>query len=217
MTERAGLQLGVHLGQQNAPMADMVELWKRFDDVVDWISVWDHLYEAPPNGGKTPHFEAVATLGALASLTSKARIGCLMFCVPFRNPAALAKSCVAIDHISGGRFEPGFGAGWHEPEFRAHGYEFPSTGVRFDMLTDAFEILTGMLGPDATTTHQGKHFSVDGVTCVPGPLNGSMPLWAGGRGPKRTPAIAARYCSGWNVPYVDPVEYRRLNDQLDAA
>ena len=189
MTERAGLQLGVHLGQQNAPMADMVELWKRFDDV------WDHLYEAPPNGGKTPHFEAVATLGALASVTSKARIGCLMFCAPFRNPAVLAKSCVAIDHISGGRFEPGFGAGWHEPEFRAHGYEFPSTGVRFDMLTDAFEIITGMLGPDATTTHQGTHFSVDDVTCVPGPLNGSMPLWAGGRGPKRTPAIAARYCS----------------------
>ena len=217
MTERAGLQLGVHLGQQNAPMADMVELWKRFDDVVDWISVWDHLYEAPPNGGKTPHFEAVATLGALASVTSKARIGCLMFCAPFRNPAVLAKSCVAIDHIAGGRFEPGFGAGWHEPEFRAHGYEFPSTGARFDMLTDAFEIITGMLGPDATTTHQGTHFSVDDVTCVPGPLNGSMPLWAGGRGPKRTPAIAARYCSGWNVPYVDPVEYRRLNEQLDAA
>ena len=140
-----------------------------------------------------------------------------MFCAPFRNPAVLAKSCVAIDHISGGRFEPGFGAGWHEPEFRAHGYEFPSTGVRFDMLTDAFEIITGMLGPDATTTHQGTHFSVDDVTCVPGPLNGSMPLWAGGRGPKRTPAIAARYCSGWNVPYVDPVEYRRLNEQLDAA
>ncbi len=213
---RPGLQLGIHLGQQNTTMADLVERWQRFDGVVDWISVWDHLYEAPPNGGTTPHFEAVATLGALASVTTEARLGCLMFCVPFRNPALLAKACVAIDHISGGRFEPGFGAGWHEPEFRAHGFDFPSLGTRFDMLTDGLDIVTGMLS-GATTTHAGTHFHVDEVTCVPGPFVGAMPLWTGGNGPKRTPAIAAAYCAGWNVPYVGAEEFGRLNRQLDAA
>jgi alkanesulfonate monooxygenase SsuD/methylene tetrahydromethanopterin reductase-like flavin-dependent oxidoreductase (luciferase family) len=213
---RTGLQLGIHVGQQNTTMSDLLERVQRFDAVVDWVSVWDHLYEAPPNGGNTPHFEAVATLGALAAVTSTARLGCLMFCVPFRNPALLAKACVAIDHASGGRFEPGFGAGWHEPEFKAHGYEFPSLGTRFDMLTDGMEIITGMFGGD-TTTYSGAHFSVDEVTCVPGPLNSSMPLWAGGRGPKRTPAIAAKYCSGWNVPYVGAEEFGRLNRQLDDA
>ena len=76
--------------------------------------MWDHLYEAPPAGGQTPHYDAIATLGARASNTSNARLGCLMFCVPYRNPALLAKACVAIDHISQDRF----GAGWHAPEFR---------------------------------------------------------------------------------------------------
>ena len=217
MSTRRALQLGVHVGQQNAEMAELIALWKRLDERVDWISLWDHLYEAPPAGGTTPHYEAVATLSALASVTTKARLGCLVFCVPYRNPALLAKSVVAIDHISGGRFEPGFGAGWHQPEFVAHGYEFEEIGTRFDQLTEGLEIISGMLGPDETTTFSGEHFSVDEVSCVPGPMDGSIPLWTGGRGPARTPATAARFCSGWNVPYVGPTEFRRLNDRIDAA
>ncbi len=217
MSETSGLQLGVHVGQQNATMAELIALWQRLDERVDWISIWDHLYEAPPAGGTTPHFEAVASLSALASVTTKARLGCLVFCVPYRNPALLAKSIVAIDHLSGGRFEPGFGAGWHRPEFVAHGYEFEEIGVRFDQLTEGLEIISGMLGPDETTTFAGEHFSVDAVSCVPGPFDGTIPLWTGGRGPSRTPATAARFCSGWNVPYVGPDEYRRLNERIDAA
>jgi len=217
---RVPFSLGVHVGQQNATMAELMALWTRLDDIVDWISVWDHLYEAPPAGGTTPHFEAVATLGALASVTQRARLGCLMFCVPYRNPALLAKACVAIDHISGGRFEPGFGAGWHEPEFRAHGYDFDDVNVRFDILTEGLEIICSMLsgnGPETTTTFHGEHSRVDAVTCVPGPYDGAMPLWTGGRGRTRTPENAARFCSGWNVAYVDPSEFRRLNARVDAA
>ena len=214
---RRPLALGVHLGQQNATMDELVDLWRRLDDRVDWISMWDHLYEAPPAGGTTPHYEAVATLGALAAVTSRARLGCLMFCVPFRNPALLAKSIVAIDHVSRGRFEPGFGAGWHEPEFRAHGYTFHEVGTRFDQLTEGLEIISAMLSDDGPVTFTGEHFTVDQVSCVPGPFGRSIPLWTGGRGPRRTPATAARYCSGWNVPYVGPDDYRGLNDRLDAA
>ena len=211
------LALGVHVGQQNAGMAELVDLWRRLDDTVDWISIWDHLYEAPPAGGTTPHFEAVATLGALAAVTSKARLGCLMFCVPFRNPALLAKSIVAIDHLSEGRFEPGFGVGWHEPEFRAHGYEFHGVGTRFDQLTEGLEIISAMLESPEPTTFSGEHSRVDDVTCVPGPYDRAIPLWTGGRGSRRTPANAARFCSGWNVPYIGPDDYRQLNDRLDGA
>jgi alkanesulfonate monooxygenase SsuD/methylene tetrahydromethanopterin reductase-like flavin-dependent oxidoreductase (luciferase family) len=211
------LSLGVHVGQQNATMGELVALWQRLDRTVDWISVWDHLYEAPPAGGTTPHFEAIATLGALASVTEQARIGCLMFCVPYRNPALLAKACVAIDHIAEGRFEPGFGAGWHEPEFRAHGYEFADVATRFDMLSEGLEIVSSMLSGATATTFSGEHYRVDEVTCVPGPYAGTIPLWTGGRGSTRTPQNAARYCAGWNVPYVGPAEFRRLNDRLDAA
>ena len=56
------LRLGVHLGQQNASMAELTALWTRLDDVVDWISLWDHLYEAPPAGGTTPHIGATTEI-----------------------------------------------------------------------------------------------------------------------------------------------------------
>lgn len=217
MTARRPPQFGVHVGQQNATMEELIALWKRLDTTVDWISMWDHLYEAPPDGGQTPNFEAVASLGALASVTENARIGCLVFCMPFRNPAVLAKSCVAIDHISQGRFEAGFGAGWHEPEFKAHGVDFPHIGARFDILTEGFEIISAMLNGEGPTTFPGRHSHVESVTCVPGPFNGTLPLWAGGSGPNRTPAIAARYADGWNVPYVGPDEFGRLNLRLDRA
>ena len=76
------ISLGVHVGQQNMAMDDMRALWRKLDsNGVDWISAWDHFYEAPPKGGTEPHFEALATLGALAAETSNARIGCLVFYV----------------------------------------------------------------------------------------------------------------------------------------
>jgi F420-dependent oxidoreductase-like protein len=209
--------LGVHLGQQNSSMDDLRSLWRRFDEGgLDWISAWDHLYEAPPAGGTTPHFEAVATLGALAAETKNARLGCLMFCVPYRNPALLAKAAVAIDHISGGRFEIGVGAGWHEPEFVAHGYDFAPVGERFDMLTEGLEILTGMFTQERTTFH-GQHYQVDDVACVPGPVRGRLPIWIGGRGPRRTPSLAARYADGYNTPYVSPEQFRVLSERIDRS
>ena len=74
------LSLGVHIGQQNLSMDDLRALWRRVADAgVDWIAVWDHLYEAPYQGGNESHFEAVSTLAALAAATPHARIGCLAF------------------------------------------------------------------------------------------------------------------------------------------
>ena len=74
------VSLGVHVGQQNLSMDELRALWRRLDSAgVDWISVWDHFYEAPFQGGTQPHYEALATLGALAADTERARIGCLVF------------------------------------------------------------------------------------------------------------------------------------------
>ena len=75
------VQFGVHVGAQNATVEELRTLWKWLDEAgADWISLWDHLYEAPPAGGTQPHFEAFSMLGALAVDTSRARIGCLVFC-----------------------------------------------------------------------------------------------------------------------------------------
>jgi len=208
------ISLGVHVGQQNMSMQEMRELWRELDTRnVDWISVWDHLYEAPPNGGTEPHFEAIATLAALASETKNARIGCLVFYVGYRNPALLAKAATTLDHISDGRFELGLGAGWHIWEASAHGYVFPDIGTRLDMLDEGAQIIRSMLN-EPRTTFSGKHFQVDNVSCLPAPQH-QMPIWIGGTGEKRTLQIVAERADGWNAAYLPPDEYARLNGVLD--
>ena len=210
------MQLGIHIGQQNLDMATLRATWRRFDAAgIDWISLWDHLYEAPPAGGTIDHFEAVSTLGALCADTTRARIGCLVFYVGYRNPTLIAKTAATLDHISGGRFELGLGAGWHEWEARAFGYEFPAVGTRLDMLEEAAELVTGMLRRERTTFY-GTHFRADDVANRPAPI-GSLPLWIGGVGEKRTLPIAARYADGWNAAYVSADEFARLNRVLDDA
>ncbi len=209
------MQLGAHVGQQNMAMDQMRALWRRLDDAgMDWISVWDHLYEAPPAGGTIPHFEAVACLGALAAETTKARLGCLVFYVGYRNPGLLAKAAVTIDHISGGRFELGIGGGWHEWEAAAFGYDFPGVGKRLDMLGEAAELLTSYL-TSGRTTHTGEYFRAEDASMLPGPVRGHLPIWIGGVGEKRTLKMAARYASGWNAAYISPAEFGRLNAVLD--
>ncbi|MEM6707936.1 MAG: TIGR03560 family F420-dependent LLM class oxidoreductase [Pseudomonadota bacterium] len=209
------LKLGVHVGQQNLAMDDLRSLWRTLDTAgVDWISAWDHFYEAPPKGGVEPHFEALATLAALACETEHARIGCLVFYVGYRNPALLAKAASTLDHLSGGRFEIGLGAGWHVWEASAYGYPFPDIGTRLDMLDEAAQIVRSMLTQERTT-FSGRHFQVDDASCLPAPVQQHLPLWIGGVGEKRTLKIVAERADGWNAAYLPAAEFKRLNGVLD--
>ena len=209
------VKFGAHLGQQNLAINDIRALWRRFDSAgLDWISIWDHFYEAPPAGGTQPHFEAVSLLGALATETMRAQLGCLVFYPGYRNPAALAKAATTIDHLSGGRFNLGLGAGWHEWEARAYGYDFPAIGVRMEMLDEALHIARALLTSERTTFN-GKHFKVDNASCLPAPLQRRLPLWVGGLGEKKTLRLAARHADGWNAAYVSPAEFARLGKVLD--
>jgi F420-dependent oxidoreductase-like protein len=209
------ISLGVHVGQQNMAMDDMRKLWRKLDSSgVDWISAWDHFYEAPPKGGTEPHFEALATLGALAAETSNARIGCLVFYVGYRNPALLAKAATTLDHITGGRFELGIGAGWHIWEANAYGYPFPDIGTRLDMLEEAAQIIRSMLTKERTS-FSGIHYQVDDASCLPPPVQDRLPIWIGGVGEKRTLKIVADHADGWNAAYLSPEEFARVNEVLN--
>ena len=208
------LKLGAHVGQQNMPMDSMRSLWRKLDDKVDWISTWDHFYEAPPAGGTLDHFEAMTTLGALAAETKNARLGCLVFYVGYRNPASIAKAAATLDHISHGRFELGLGAGWHEPEARAYGYEFPGIGVRLDMLDEAATIIRGML-TNERTSFTGKHYRVNDASNLPRPVQNRLPIWIGGLGEKKTLKLVAKHADGWNAAYTSVENFSRLNGVLD--
>jgi F420-dependent oxidoreductase-like protein len=196
-------------------MSELRALWRRLDGAgVDWISVWDHFYEAPPSGGTVDHFEAVSTLGALAADTRHSRLGCLVFCVAYRNPGLLAKAATTIDHISGGRFELGLGAGWHQWEAEAYGYHFPSARARLDMLEEAVPLIRSLL-TEERTTHSGQYFHTENASCLPAPLQSRLPIWVGGTGERRTLRIAARYADGWNAAYVSAERYGHLVRVLD--
>jgi F420-dependent oxidoreductase-like protein len=209
------LALGVHVGQQNMSMDEMRQLWRKLDTAkVDWISAWDHFYEAPPAGGTIDHFEAMATLGALAAETSHARLGCLVFYVGYRNPASIAKAAATLDHISGGRFELGLGAGWHEQEATAYGYDFPSVGTRLDMLDEATTIIRGLLTQERTT-FEGKHFRCENASNLPAPVQKRLPIWIGGLGEKKTLRLVAKHADGWNAAYTSVEHFTHLGKVLD--
>lgn len=210
------IQLGAHIGVQNSSMADLRALWRRLDAAgLDWLSVWDHLYEVPPAGGTQPHFESLTTLGALCADTSHARVGVLVFYVGYRNPAYLAKAATTLDHISGGRFELGLGGGWAKAEAEAYGFGFPSLGTRMDMVEDALPLVRSMLTQERTT-HRGAFFATDDAANIPQPMR-RVPIWVGGTGENRTPRMAAMYADGWNAPYVSANRYRHLNERVSAA
>lgn len=208
------VQFGAHVGAQNATVEELRALWKWLDSAgMDWISLWDHLYEAPPAGGTQPHFEAFSMLGALAVDTSQARLGCLVFCSQYRNIGLLMKGAISVDHLSEGRFELGMGSGWHEQEAEAFGFDFPSQGGRFKVLEGQMQAVNKWRNGERVT-QSSPSVELKDASMVPGP-RGKMPLWIGGLGPKQTLRMAGAYADGWNAAYASPAQYKELNGILD--
>jgi F420-dependent oxidoreductase-like protein len=164
--------------------------------------VFDHFHTVPvPTDEIT--FESFTMLGALAQATKRVRIGHMVICTGFRNPALTAKKASTLDVISGGRFELGIGAGWKEDEWRAYGYGFPTLKERLDALGDHLEVITRMLGPGRATFH-GEHASVEDAINVPKGIQGHIPIIVGGNGENRTFRYAARFADELNLVFLRP-------------
>ena len=207
----------MHAGPQDLSVEELKKLWRTADENgFHWVSVWDHFYANPLVDRNNPCFEGVAAMSALAALTENVQVGCLVFCALFRPPAVLAKAAVTVDHLSGGRAQIGIGAGWLEEEFREFGYGFPPLGKRLDQLEEALAIIRSLLNEEETT-FQGEYYQVEGAVCGPKPVNGSLPIWVGGRGKDRTPRIAAKFADGFNMPYLPPASVRDRLDRVAAA
>jgi F420-dependent oxidoreductase-like protein len=194
---------------------DPVEAWQRTEavtrqaDRLGFESVWlfDHFHTVPrPTDEIT--FESFTSLSAMAAITSRVRLGHIVICTAFRNPAVTAKMISTMDAISGGRMELGIGAGWKEDEWRAYGFGFPETRERLATLGDHLEVITRMLRGDRHehATYEGKHASVRNAINVPKPVQDHLPIMIGGNGPNVTWRLAARHADELNVDGMLPEE-----------
>jgi F420-dependent oxidoreductase-like protein len=155
--------------------------------------------EGDPRPGPT---DAWTTLAGLGRETSRIRLGTLVSSVTYRVPGILAIQVAQVDAMSGGRAELGLGTGWFEREHAAYGIPFPAK--RFDLLEEQLAIVTGLWAtPDAETfTFEGEHYRLDEAPALPKPAQERVPVIVGGGGPKRTPALAARYATEFNIGFV---------------
>jgi len=167
-------------------------------DEAGWDSLWvyDHFHTFPQKRIEAT-FEAWMLMATLAEITHDARIGQFVTCMQYREPSYLAKISSCIDVASGGRLNVGVGAGWHEEEFKAFGYDFRTVGQRLKRLEEGIEVLLRMWRDEMATFH-GKHYSVEAAVNEPKPLCGTPPLWIGGKGRKVLLRLVAQYADVWN-------------------
>lgn len=188
--------------QQGASYADQLRVAQTAERLgFDAFFRSDHLLrmgDGDPLPGPT---DSWITLAGIARETSRIRLGTLVTSATFRLPAMLALAVAQVDAMSGGRVELGLGTGWFAREHEAYGIPFPPR--RFDLLTEQLEVLTGLWSTPSgeTFTYDGAHYRLVDSPALPKPVQEPLPIIVGGNGPRRTPALAARYASEYNTSF----------------
>ncbi|MEU5946075.1 LLM class F420-dependent oxidoreductase [Micromonospora sp. NPDC047465] len=184
----------------------------------------DHYQAMGDEPGLPGPTDAWLTLAALARETTRIRLGTLVTSATFRLPGPLAVMVAQVDQMSGGRVELGIGAGWYEREHTSYGIPFPRIGERFDRLAEQLEVITGLwrTPPGETYSFTGDHYRLVDAPALPKPVQVPGPtVIVGGRGPKRTPDLAARYADEFNMPFKTVEEtaeaYERVREACDRA
>ena len=191
-----------------AKWAKTVEIAERAEALgYDSIWVYDHFHNVPRPAHEAV-FECWTTIAAISQRTNRIRLGQMVGCNSYRNPALLAKITSTIDVISGGRLDWGIGAGWYENEYRSYGYEFPKPKDRIGMLRETVEIVKGMWS-EPETTYRGSYYEVVRANCDPKPVQSPHPpVWIGGGGEQLTLRVVAKHadCSNFGG---NPEEFAR--------
>jgi F420-dependent oxidoreductase-like protein len=202
MTLDFGLQISRfdwagHPGTTGATIADVA----RAAEDAGFTSLWlmDHFLQIPQIGREWEDMlESHTTLGYLAGVTERIRLGTLVTGITYRNIAHLAKIVATLDVVSGGRAACGLGAAWYEREHRLYGWDFPPRPERFARLEDALRLLPLMWGP-GSPRFEGRTIAVDAATCYPRPLQERIPILVGGSGERRTLRLVARHADACNL------------------
>ena len=200
-----GVQINPYFAGSTGNPWDAVSRAAQALDASAFDSLWlyDHfLYEGGYSGHPVPEpaMECFTTLGAIAALTRRIRLGQLVLGVPYRNPALTTKMATTLDLISHGRSILGLGAAWHQREYEAYGWgEFEAGPVRLRRLDEATRVILALWG-EPPASFNGEFYSLDRVRDLPAPVQRPHPpILIGGSGEKVTLRLVARYAQFCNV------------------
>lgn len=175
----------------------------------DSAYTYDHFiphYRYPKTGN---FFECFTLLSAMSTELKRMKIGQIVTCNSYRNPALLAKMVATLDVITNGRAELGIGAGWFEEEYVAYGYHYSSDLTRITQLEESIRIIK-KLWTQKITNFFGKHYSVKDAVSYPKPVQKPHPtIMIGGSGEKYLLKVAAKYADRYNLYFGSPEEMKR--------
>lgn len=205
--------------QQGASYADQLAVAQTAEELGFSAFFRSDHYLAMSGDGLPGPTDSWVTLAGIARETSTIRLGTMVTSATFRYPGPLAISVAQVDEMSGGRVEFGIGAGWFEAEHQAYAIPFPPLRERFDRLGEQLDIITGLWATPQGETfdYSGQHYTIVDSPGLPKPAQSPHPpVIIGGQGAKRTPALAARFASEFNVPFV-PLETVKTQFERVAA
>ena len=193
-----------------ASIASYTTSWDSIESAVQTMdrgtfdSVWFPDHFIPPSAWKgaedQPIFESWSLLAAVASSTSKLRMGHMVNGNTYRNPALVVKMATTIDQISRGRFILSHGAAWFEREHLAYGWGFPGLKERSDRFEESCHLIRSLLTSENPVDFNGTYYSLTQAPLSPGSFQKPhIPIMVGGMGEKRTLKTLAKYGDIWNL------------------
>jgi F420-dependent oxidoreductase-like protein len=193
--------------EQFEAMSEVAKTAERlgFDSI--WLFDHFHTYHRPV---LETTFECWTSTAALARDTSRIRVGQMVTCNGYRNPALLAKMASTVDVLSHGRLDFGIGAGWYQHEFDAYGYTFPPVPERLRMLEESLQVIRAMW-TEPYASFAGEHYRIAGAINEPkGVQQPHPPIWVGGSGERVTLRLAAQYGDATNFGgHLDDLDWYR--------
>src|SRR5262245_32254942 len=208
------MRFGLDVAQQRMPWDEVVDR-AQFAEELGFDGVWGFDHFQPMYGdGPGETFDGMTTLAALASATSRIRLGLLVTGVTYRHPSVFANQAITVDHASHGRLDLSLGAAWFADEHHALGIPFPRTGARFDLLEDALEIITRLMTGEGVS-YEGTHVSLANAQMRPRPVQvPHPPIWIGASGQQRGLPIAAKWADVWHT-FAPPQYYPTMSERVD--
>lgn len=225
MTKTRRVEIGIKTSPQGVDWPTLDAAWARIGEHAVFDAVWmnDHLTDIGQERAG-PSLEAFTAMAALAHHVPGKWLGHAVLSATFRHPSVLAKAATVMDHVTGGRFIVGLGAGWFDPEHTPFGIPFPPMPERFDRFESAVHTIRALFSEEATTpagvTRADPFYPLVGATNDPAPLTpGGPPIWLGGQ-KRRGIALAASTADGWLLPAVtadkNPTDMTYFADRRDA-